>query len=252
MPFSAISAITDDKGMLPIQDINKMFPLKPKTSYIMIEHEEYEELLMRSSMPSVAFRPPEEHKHTSEGYESCAECKEKVRAARIKNNHHAISNMERALSTYRDRNRVYGNNYKRFGIIMHSLYPKGVDFSTPEQWNRFGIILQMISKLSRYVTDPAAGHIDSVHDMGVYAFMLEELDAEQAGLDVLPPIPLTTVLRDVGPKDVLPGACEHVYKYPCDKYPNKADQCNPAGMPGVIHKCGVLSCTNCGANPEAK
>jgi hypothetical protein len=207
---------------------------------------------MKANIRAVLTTAVLQHSHTSEGYESCAECKEKVRIARIKNNHHAISNMERALSTYRDRNRVYGNNYKRFGIIMHSLYPKGVDFSTPEQWNRFGIILQMISKLSRYVTDPAAGHIDSVHDMGVYAFMLEELDAEQAGLDVLPPIPLTTVLRDVGPKDVLPGDCEHVYKYPCDKYPNKADQCNPAGMPGVIHKCGVLSCTNCGANPEAK
>lgn len=221
--------------------------LMPGETYYLLSASQMHTVMSKIGQPiSAGFDLPEEHKHTSEGYESCEECKEKVRVARIKNNHHAISNMERALSTYRDRNRVYGNNYKRFGIIMHSLYPKGVDFTTPEQWNRFGIILQMISKLSRYVTDPAAGHIDSIHDMGVYSFMLEELDAEQAGLDVLPPIPLTTVLRDVGPKDVLPGACEHVYVYPCFK------QAIIKRCVASEHTCGVLSCAACGALPEAK
>jgi hypothetical protein len=124
-------------------------------------------------------------------------------------NHHAISNMERALETYRKRNKVYGNNYKRFGSIMHSLYPNGVKLNTEHQWNRFGIILQLISKLSRYVTDPENGHLDSIHDAGVYCFMLEELDAEQAGLNVKPPAPLVTV---VSPKEVLPNACQHIYR----------------------------------------
>jgi hypothetical protein len=150
------------------------------------------------------------HQHTSEGYEACEECKEAVRINRINNNHHAISNMERALKTYRDRNRVYGNNYKRFGVIMHALYPDGVTINDAHQWNRFGIILQKISKLSRYVTDPMHGHIDSIHDDGVYSFMLEELDAEDLNFDVSPPAPLVTTVKPTA-KDILPNPCEHIY-----------------------------------------
>lgn len=127
-------------------------------------------------------------------------------------NRHAISNMERALSTYRTRNRVYGNNYKRFGAIMHALYPDGIQLDTPHQHNRFGIILQMISKLSRYVTDPLAGHIDSIHDMGVYCFMLEELDSEQAGMDVASPVKLVTTVKQVELQEALPNPCEHSWR----------------------------------------
>lgn len=157
-------------------------------------------------------------------------------------NHHTISNLTKALETYRTRNRVYGNNYKRFGAIMMALYPKGVTINTEHQWNRFGIIIQKISKLSRYVTDPLNGHIDSIHDDAVYSFMLQELDSEAAGLDVTPPEPLVTV------KDrrvALPNPCEHIYKSHC---PTDEQQCDPSCK--LQHR---VSCIRCGdANEETR
>jgi hypothetical protein len=161
----------------------------------------------------------------------------------LKDNHHTISNLSKALETYRTRNRVYGNNYKRFGVIMQALYPKGVTINTVHQWNRFGIILQKISKLSRYVTDPLSGHIDSIHDDAVYSFMLQELDSEAAGLDVSPPEPLITVVE---PKEALPNACEHLYRYPCG---GKIALCEGFFTKGE-HDCGPLNCIRCGEVPE--
>lgn len=89
----------------------------------------------------------------------------------------ALENMNRAIETYKARNPVYGDNYKHFGEVMTALFPKGVKLSTKEDWNRFGVLVHIVSKLSRYTTRPQNGHADSIHDLGVYAFMLEELDA---------------------------------------------------------------------------
>lgn len=171
--------------------------------------------------------------------------------------HHTIHNIQRALDTYRTRNRVYGNNYKRFGEIMMALYPNGVCLNTVHQWNRFGIILQKISKLSRYVTDPMRGHMDSIHDDAVYSFMLEELDAEAAGLDVTPPEPLVTVQdRPIGFKvfdmesrlvGVIPDPCEHIYRYPCH-FENMI-RCEDIAL-NTEHNCGSKYCINCGAKQE--
>jgi hypothetical protein len=177
-----------------------------------------------------------EHNHTSEGYETCDECLSKVEEHRKADNRHAISNMERALKTYKTRNRVYGNNYKRFGAIMAALYPNGVTIKTEHEWNRFGIILQKISKLSRYVTDPMNGHIDSIHDDGVYSFMLEELDSEQAGMDITSPIDLKTIVEatvtrgfrlasEEALKEIFPNPCEHVY----NKKDTKGNYCGGCG-----------------------
>jgi hypothetical protein len=164
----------------------------------------------------------------------------------LKDNHHTISNLSKALETYRTRNRVYGNNYKRFGAIMQALYPNGVTINNIHQWNRFGIIIQKISKLSRYVTDPLSGHIDSIHDDAVYSFMLQELDSEAAGLDVSPPEPLITV---VDCKEALPNPCEHIYRYPCWTHIPSTSLC-PWNGRIFEHKCGPLSCIRCGAVPE--
>jgi hypothetical protein len=166
--------------------------------------------------------------------------------------HHTIHNLERATETYQARNRVYGNNYKRFGPIMESLYPNGITLKTPMEFNRFGVIIQLISKLSRYVTDPMFGHMDSVHDMGVYSMMLEELDAEQRGLDITSPVPLITMIGDA--TSVLPRSCLHVYQYPCQRNIGVnaavASAAAKLNMCGTEHVCGKLRCINCGEKPE--
>lgn len=113
----------------------------------------------------------------------------------VTTNHHAISNLEEALKTYIDRNKKYGNNYKRFGLVMMALFPDGLNLNTVEDFNRYGVIFMKIAKLSRYATNPKVGHLDSVHDDIVYSAMLEELDSEAQGLPVQAPVELITTVK---------------------------------------------------------
>ena len=78
--------------------------------------------------------------------------------------------------TYEARNVLYGNNYKNFGNVFMALFPAdSLSLTTPEQINRLGLTVMIISKLSRYCANFKEGHKDSAHDLMVYAAMLEEL-----------------------------------------------------------------------------
>lgn len=84
--------------------------------------------------------------------------------------------LEEAAATYRQRNSLYGDNYKKFGQIMSILYPQWLMLSKEEDFNRLGIFVQCLSKLTRYAENlENGGHKDSAHDLCVYAAMLEEL-----------------------------------------------------------------------------
>lgn len=86
--------------------------------------------------------------------------------------------MEEGAETFRERNKLYGNSYHTHGNIMTALFPDGVELKTVADFNRFGIINMKAAKLVRYCNNfDAGGHADSIHDDGVYSFMLEELDA---------------------------------------------------------------------------
>jgi hypothetical protein len=85
--------------------------------------------------------------------------------------------LEAGAATYRERNSQYGDNYLKFGKVMMALFPHGVELCSVEQWNRFGVFVQCVSKLTRYAAQAESGHFhrDSAHDLMVYAAMLEEL-----------------------------------------------------------------------------
>jgi len=86
--------------------------------------------------------------------------------------------LEAGAKLYRERNALYGDNYLQFGNIMLTLFPDGLTIKTQEDWNRIGIFVQKISKLTRYTNNwGKGGHPDSVHDDMVYTAMLEEIDA---------------------------------------------------------------------------
>jgi hypothetical protein len=79
------------------------------------------------------------------------------------------------------RNALYGDNYKRFGPIIDAIFPAGVHLSGPDDFRRFGVLVQVISKLSRYCNNFAVGgHDDSLLDLCTYSAMLRELDQERA------------------------------------------------------------------------
>lgn len=78
---------------------------------------------------------------------------------------------------YKERNALYGDNYKRFGETLVSLFPQGITLTSAEDFNRFALFVQIIHKMSRYarsVND--GGHEDSVNDATVYLQMLGEYD----------------------------------------------------------------------------
>ena len=87
--------------------------------------------------------------------------------------------LSQAADTYRERNQLYGNNYKRFGEVMKQLLPDGLHIDDADDYNRLGILIQIVAKLTRYGQNFKTGHLDSIHDIIVYAAMLEELDREK-------------------------------------------------------------------------
>lgn len=87
-----------------------------------------------------------------------------------------------AASIYEERNKIYGDNYKQFGNLMKAIFPNGIALNTADDHNRFGIFVQILSKVTRYSQQfTKGGHKDSLDDLSVYAQMLQELDAEKAG-----------------------------------------------------------------------
>lgn len=96
-----------------------------------------------------------------------------------KANMNAADILDSAAQTYRERNKLYGDNYKHFGFAAAALFPDGLLVTSPEEWNRLGIFVQCLSKLSRVAGNlHAGGHLDSAHDLSVYAAMLQELTEE--------------------------------------------------------------------------
>jgi len=87
--------------------------------------------------------------------------------------------LRQSAETYEQRNKLYGDNYKRFGHIVALLFPNGIKLESEDDHNRFGVFVQIVSKLTRYAENfGTGGHDDSLLDMTVYATMLRELDME--------------------------------------------------------------------------
>lgn len=76
--------------------------------------------------------------------------------------------------TFKERNAEYGSNYNAVGEIMVSLFPKGILLKTSEDFVKFHFIDWIVGKLTRFGRTDMK-HIDSLHDMAVYAAMLEDL-----------------------------------------------------------------------------
>ena len=95
----------------------------------------------------------------------------------VKNMNHPVECMEEAIKTFKERHKVYGNNYLTHGQVMTALFPDGIHLDTAAQWNRFSALNMIVTKLTRYCHSFSQPHLDSIHDLGVYAFMLESLDS---------------------------------------------------------------------------
>lgn len=81
--------------------------------------------------------------------------------------------LEAAAVTFRERNAEYKDNSRVVGDVMLALFPKGVELKTAEDFVKFHLFELMIVKLTRYVNS-GLNHKDSIHDLGIYAFMVEK------------------------------------------------------------------------------
>lgn len=76
-------------------------------------------------------------------------------------------------STFEERNRVYGSNYKMVGPIMKVLFPDGVPPEVVHS-DQFHLFELKIVKLSRFAISGLT-HIDSIHDDAIYSAMIESI-----------------------------------------------------------------------------
>ncbi len=77
-------------------------------------------------------------------------------------------------NTYRERNAVYGDNWRTVGTVMAALYPKGVVLHSADEFNKWHLFELIIVKLTRFVNSQL-NHADSIHDIAVYAAMIEAI-----------------------------------------------------------------------------
>jgi hypothetical protein len=83
----------------------------------------------------------------------------------------AAETLDNAAHTYRERNAVYGDNFRMVGPIMKVLFPKGVPVALLGD-DSFHLFELVIVKLTRFAISDLT-HRDSIHDAAVYAAMIE-------------------------------------------------------------------------------
>lgn len=86
--------------------------------------------------------------------------------------------LQEMSSTFKERNKIYGDNYKSVGSVMHSLFPDGVNLKTVDDYNTWHLFELMIVKITRFVNTKMT-HRDSIHDIAVYAAMIESLISKE-------------------------------------------------------------------------
>ena len=84
--------------------------------------------------------------------------------------------MKDGLQTYSERRKVYGDSYIKHAKVMEAMFPDGVKLKTEVDYARWSIINLIMVKFVRYAKEFDSPHQDSIHDSGVYCFVLEELD----------------------------------------------------------------------------
>lgn len=89
-----------------------------------------------------------------------------------------IDKLQQALETAKERGETYRHDgHELTGAALAILIPEGITLKTAEDYTRFQLFINVAIKFSRYcVNYNKGGHKDSIHDLGIYAFNLEDYD----------------------------------------------------------------------------
>ena len=87
-----------------------------------------------------------------------------------------------AARTRQERAAVYGERgHVMLGATLKALLPNGVKLETADDFARWSLFQMVVGKLARYAGNyHKGGHKDSLHDLQVYAAMLEAEDDSRA------------------------------------------------------------------------
>jgi hypothetical protein len=88
--------------------------------------------------------------------------------------------LDQMADTFRQRNAVYGDNYRMVAKLMKVLFPNGVPSEVVFS-DQFHLFELKLVKLSRFAISGLT-HIDSIHDDAVYAAMIESILHEKETL----------------------------------------------------------------------
>lgn len=95
----------------------------------------------------------------------------------MKNKSFVVKELEAAIETYKNKNKLYGESYKKSGQIKEILFPDGILLKTEKDFNRFAMMGAVLNKMIRYAAQfEKGGHTDSARDAIVYAAILREID----------------------------------------------------------------------------
>ena len=84
--------------------------------------------------------------------------------------------LEKLADLHNYKSAEYGDLEAQHGRVMMQLFPRGIMLSTTADFARFGMLVQIVNKVSRYANNFAKGHPDSLDDLAVYAAMLRSYD----------------------------------------------------------------------------
>lgn len=80
--------------------------------------------------------------------------------------------LHEAGKTFAERSLTYKDNYVLVGQVMAAVQDSLPKINTREKWELFHLFQLIIVKLTRFITSGFT-HIDSIHDIAVYAAMIE-------------------------------------------------------------------------------
>ena len=83
--------------------------------------------------------------------------------------------LHRAIITHESREATYGpDGSTRLGEALAAMFPGGLTLTTPQDFARFHLFQMTVAKANRYAANwSRGGHLDSAHDAGIYALLLE-------------------------------------------------------------------------------
>jgi hypothetical protein len=93
-----------------------------------------------------------------------------------------VDKLNKAVETANERGKIYGESHKNFldnARMMTGMFPNGVTLKSESDFARFILFTMCTVKMCRYANNfSKGGHEDSIHDQGVYSFILENYDEE--------------------------------------------------------------------------